>query len=53
MNLTPSTKCYHPNFFFKGPRDTFKAIDTLFGALAQFLHIFTGQKQEKCNFQKK
>ena len=27
-------------------------IDTFYGALAQFLHIFLGQKQEKCDFQK-
>ena len=28
-------------------------IDTFYGALAQFLHIFLGQKQEKCDFRKK
>ena len=27
-------------------------IDTFYGALAQFLHIFLGQKQEKCDLKK-
>jgi hypothetical protein len=40
------------NFFLKGPRDNFEVIDTFYGALAQFLHIFLGQKQEKCDLKK-
>ena len=41
------------NFFEKGPRDKFEAIDTLYGSLAQFFTFFKGQKQEKLDFQKK
>ena len=44
---------YHPTIFLKGPRDKFEVIHTFYGALAQFLHIFLGQKQEKCDFWKK
>ena len=41
------------NFFEKGPRDKFEALDTLYGSLAQFFTFFKGQKQEKFDFQKK
>jgi hypothetical protein len=40
------------NFFEKGPRDKFKAIDTLYGSLAQFFTFFKGQKKEKFYFKK-
>ncbi len=40
------------NFFEKGPKDKFEAIDTLSGSLAQFFTFFKGQKQEKFDFQK-
>jgi hypothetical protein len=41
------------NFFEKGPRDKFKAIDTLYGSLAKFFTFFKDQKQEKFDFQNK
>ena len=41
------------NFFEKGSRDKFEAIDTLYGSLAQFITFFKGQKQEKFDFKKK
>ena len=40
------------NFFGKGPRDKFEAIDTLYGSLDQFFTFFKGQKQEKLDFPK-
>ena len=40
------------NFFEKGPRDKFEAIDTLYRSLAQFFTFFLDQKQKKCDFQK-
>ncbi len=40
------------NFFEKGPRDKFEAINTLYGSLAQFFTFFKGQKQEKFDLKK-
>jgi hypothetical protein len=40
------------NFFEKGPKDKFEAIDTLYGSLAQFFSFFKGQKQEKFDLKK-
>ena len=41
------------NIFEKGPRDKFKAIDTVYGSLAQFFIFFKGQKQENFDLKKK
>ncbi len=51
--LSPEIKFLAQNFFGKGPRDKFEAIDTLYGSPAQFFTFFKGQKQEKFVFPKK
>jgi hypothetical protein len=50
--FNPLNKIFWLKFLFKGPRDKFKAIDTLCGSLAQFFKLFLGPKHEKCKLKK-
>jgi hypothetical protein len=40
--LSPYMEFLAQNFFEKGPRDKFEAIDTFYGSLAQFFKFFKG-----------
>ena len=50
--LSPEIKFLAQNFFGKGPRDKFEAIDTLYGSLAQFLHFLKAKNKKSLIFKK-